>query len=112
MYINFEFKDGSNPYVTTTRAAFWRMICKYSVVQESERSFAVEGRTEFYTVSGKKPTSYQKAQAILREFAWAWQNKFAELRYSWGEAIEWAGFFEEYGAKYGLLREFKKNGIA
>lgn len=111
MYVGFEFKDGSNPYIATSNKAFWKMLNKYYITQTSENTFEVEGKLELWSATPRKLSSYDRAQAILQSFAIEWQYKFSELNYSWGELAMWQSFFEEYGRKYGLLREFRENAI-
>lgn len=59
----------------------------------------------------RKPGTYQEKKAALHEIAVIWQSDFPELVYGWGDALDWGDFFYEMGKKYGLLTEFKENGI-
>lgn len=112
MYIHFEYKDGSNPYISTTNKNLFKMVCKYYLTQKSKRAFEVEGKSEIWTSNpNKKMSAYQKRRFHLEEFAKQWQYDFADMRYTWDDMFFWGSFFEEYGKKYGLLREFRKNGI-
>lgn len=97
MYNHFEFMEG-NPYITMNNQALFKMICKYHLRFVGDECFYVEGLRK------KAPK-----KDILRDFAIEWQLDFANRNYSYGELLEWQGFFEEYGRKYGLLREFKEN---
>ena len=54
---------------------------------------------------------YQKRKAAAREFAQEWQAEFSENSYSWGEIAEYSELFDRIGRRYGLLREFRENGI-
>lgn len=112
MYIHFSYYDGSNPYIAMHGAELFRMVKKYQLDQVAENAFKVVDTVHYWTVhTGRKLTSYEKAQAALRDFAQIWQGSAYMFNYSWGELCDWAGFFEEYGRKYGLLREFRENGI-
>lgn len=54
---------------------------------------------------------YQLAKNRAREKAIQWQLEFNENNYS---MLEWANFgnyFYNLGKKYGLLKEFRENGI-
>lgn len=51
----------------------------------------------------------QKEQA--RNKAIDWQLDFANHNYSWGELANWGEYFERLGRRYGLLKEFRENGI-
>lgn len=105
MYIHFRYRNGSNPYISTTTENLFKMICKYDLRQTGAADFMVVYKREPY----KK--NYKALQEVLRNFAVEWQYMFSELCYSWGDLAEWSAFFEEYGKKYGLLREFRENGI-
>ena len=114
MYNQFIFEDGSNPYITTTAAEFWRMLKKYCVEMIGEHTFKVYGEAMTLTAApGKKRTTREKMRGVLRDFAIEWQYAVGEysIQYSMKELCEWDAFFEEYGKKYGLLREFRENCI-
>lgn len=110
MYIQFNYKNGSNPYVTTNNKGLFRMITKYYVNQTSENTFDIEGKLQLLTIKPLK-SKYERNKAILEGFAREWQYNFSDFNYSYGELIAWQGFFTEYGKKYGLLKEFKENCI-
>ena len=46
-----------------------------------------------------------------REQAIDWQQWISEQSLSYGELLEWAGYFETLGKKFNLTDEFKENGI-
>lgn len=54
---------------------------------------------------------YQKAKAKARNEAIEWQLDFCNHNYYMSESIEFANYFEKLGKRYGLLREFRENGI-
>ena len=56
-------------------------------------------------------TEYQKRKEKVRNEAIDWQNDFCNQTYSWGELAEWGNYFENLGKRYGLLEEFRENGI-
>ena len=57
-------------------------------------------------------TEYQKKKARAVEMAQDFQSSFAEGRqWSYGELAEVQKRFEKLGKRYGLLREFRENGI-
>ncbi len=111
MYIHCTFKDGSNPYIATTNAAFWFMINRYSVEQTGDCFFTVNSELQLLTVKHGKMSARDRAKAVLRDFAIQWQYDFANFNYSCGELLDWQSFFSEYGRKYGLIREFRENCI-
>ena len=54
---------------------------------------------------------YQLNKAKLRENAISWQNDLGTKNYSHNELLFWQEYFYKLGKKYGLLKEFKENGI-
>lgn len=61
-----------------------------------------------FKISGK---NYQERKASLQDLAIDYSNNFASLSWSYNELMEICNWFYEKGKKYGLLREFKENGI-
>ena len=55
--------------------------------------------------------SYQRNKARAIELAQNWQYDFANHDYSYGELAEYQEFFTSLGRRYGLLTEFRENGI-
>ena len=53
----------------------------------------------------------QKAKQQAREKAIEWQADFCNHNYYMSELIEFSSYFERLGKRYGLLREFRENGI-
>jgi hypothetical protein len=56
-------------------------------------------------------SKYQEMKRKTRNEAIDWQHDFPNHSYSWGEVADWAGYFERLGRRYGLLTEFRENGI-
>ena len=54
---------------------------------------------------------YQKAKKQVRQAAIDWQRSFVSCLYSYEEVVEWQNKFRKLGKRYGLLTEFKNNGI-
>ena len=112
MFIHFTFNNGSNPYIVKNNAELFRMVKKYIMDQTDSNSFYIYGEISYYMIhTGRKLTAREKGRAALRDFAQQWQASFGYFSYSWSDLCDWIGFFEEYGRKYGLLREFRENGI-
>ena len=55
--------------------------------------------------------TYQRRKAELREAAQVYQNTFEKHNYSWGEIANIQSQFLRYGKRYGLIKEFRENGI-
>lgn len=56
-------------------------------------------------------TYYQKRKEELREEAIEWQASLSAWCPSYGELAYCYEYFEKLGRRYGLLREFRENGI-
>ena len=54
---------------------------------------------------------YKEKKEKVRKEAIEWQNEFAYHNYSYGELAYQQLYFENKGKCYGLIREFKENGI-
>ena len=60
----------------------------------------------------KRATHYrQMKQAEARQQAIDWQRTVEHQNYSYSELAEWQDYFYNLARKYGLVREFKENGI-
>ena len=55
--------------------------------------------------------TYASNKAVARQEAIDWQNAFDNHNYSDGELAEFGEHFEKLGRRYGLLKEFRENGI-
>lgn len=56
-------------------------------------------------------TQYAINKQRARDKAIMWQSMFGENSYSWGELFTFSDYFTKLGKRYGLLREFRENGI-
>ena len=54
---------------------------------------------------------YYKGKEKTRNEVIDWQADFAKHNYSYGELAEIQAYFEKEGMKYGLIKEFRENGI-
>ena len=58
--------------------------------------------------------TYEKKKERARQLAKDWQCGLINtgaLNRSWAYYVKWAYLFEKIGRKYGLLREFRENGV-
>lgn len=55
--------------------------------------------------------TYNEKKEETRQKAIEWQNTFFERNDSYNQIFTWQQYFEKNGKKYGLLKEFKENGI-
>lgn len=56
-------------------------------------------------------SKYYEKKAEIRQQAIEWQLNFSNNNYSWGELADFGEYFYKMGKRYGLLKEFKENGI-
>lgn len=56
-------------------------------------------------------SEYQKKKEKLRDEAIEWQLDFSNHNYSYSELADFSAYFSEKAKRYGLVREFKENGI-
>lgn len=54
---------------------------------------------------------YQSAKERARDKAVEWQMSFCEQNYSYGELAYYGEYFSRLAKRYGLVREFRENGI-
>lgn len=62
-------------------------------------------------MEGDKMSRYQRGKEAAREAAITWQQKFADHDYSWGELLEFQERFRALAQRFGLIKEFRENGI-
>ena len=56
--------------------------------------------------------TYSEGKAKAIEEAQNWQNSFAEGKsYYWSEMAEFSAHFTKLAKRYGLVREFREEGI-
>lgn len=55
--------------------------------------------------------AYQKAKGKAMDEAIMWQLDFNNHNYSYEELSYYGEYFEKLARKYGLLKEFRENGI-
>lgn len=55
--------------------------------------------------------TYQRGKNAAREQAAQWQADFSDQSPSWGEIAAQQRQLEQLARRYGLLREFRENGI-
>ena len=54
---------------------------------------------------------YQRSKENARNKAVEWQLDFCNHDYSYGELAYYGEYFSRLARRYGLVREFKENGI-
>ena len=57
-------------------------------------------------------SNYEKNKNKIRQQAIDWLASFSEGKtYYWSEMAEASDYFEKMGRRYGLLQEFRDNGV-
>lgn len=56
-------------------------------------------------------TNYEKGKEIARERAISWQEKAISRDLSYWDIARAGNYFYKLGKRYGLLQEFRTNGI-
>lgn len=56
-------------------------------------------------------TKYQQQKERARAKAVECQHNFCENVYTWQDLAEWGEYFSKLGKRYGLIKEFRENGI-
>ena len=56
-------------------------------------------------------STYQKAKERARDKAIEWRLDFENHNYSYGELAYYGNYFEGLAKRYGLVKEFRENGI-
>ena len=55
--------------------------------------------------------TYKEKKEYVRQAAINWHNSFAYVLWSYAEVAKFQADFERLGRRFGLLREFRENGI-
>jgi len=55
--------------------------------------------------------NYQKRKAEVRDEAIEWQSTYCQSDHYMSEWADWGEYFYKLGKRYGLLKEFRENGI-
>lgn len=57
------------------------------------------------------PAAIATSAAEARDEAIAWQHWASDGSMSLADALDWAHYFEQLGERFGLLDEFRENGL-
>lgn len=117
------FGDGSNPYVRfnmdehTFRNELRKWKRNYNIVSANLNdtiltiSVTQKSAKELHEMKKVRQEYYNRMKARARETAICWQEEFANKSMSWEELADAQDYFEKLGKRYGLLTEFRENGI-
>ena len=56
-------------------------------------------------------TKYQQQKAQAEQKAKEYQCNFCENIYTWQDLAEYSAYFSKLAKRYGLIKEFRENGI-
>lgn len=99
----FELENTQHNYIYENSFDGWRTFHSDTFSPEIENQGIL-----ILSISGK---TYTEKKGNARDLAIEWSNNYAGLDWSYGELAEVYTFFEKVGKRYGLLKEFKENGI-
>ena len=117
------FGGGSNPYVRfnmdehTFKNELRKWKRHYNIVYGHWNgdilNISVSRKTPMQEAEMRKAAQeyYQRMKRRARDTALCWQEKFRDSSMSWGELAEAQDYFEKLGKRYGLLAEFRENGL-
>jgi hypothetical protein len=71
----------------------------------------VEYNQTILNLINAKKSTYQQAKSRARDKAIEWQMDIENHNYSYGELAYYQEYFERIGRRYGLISEFRENGI-
>jgi hypothetical protein len=54
---------------------------------------------------------YKASKNRARNIAVEWQSGFCDQNYSYEELAYWSNYFHGLAKRYGLVKEFRENGI-
>ena len=56
-------------------------------------------------------TKYQQQKAQAEQKAKEYQYNFNDNMYTWQDLAEYSAYFSKLAKRYGLIKEFRENGI-
>lgn len=104
MFIGYYELENNEPYFNI----YYKNKYGYKQWQEDTFSGVYNIETLDFKIGGK---TYKDRQNNLRELAIDYSNNYASLSWSYSELAEICNYFYENGKRYGLLKEFRENGI-
>lgn len=106
--IHIKFTDGGNPYVLANES----LLCKWFYNYDVRIIKIADGAIFFVSATETtKRKTYQQAKEAARQFAIDTQNKISENAFSYDEIERVTTVLKILWKRFGLLREFKENGI-
>ena len=94
-----------------TNSDVQRELCKYIDEQGYNPAIKKWVNSVEWVPTVKKRKTYEQRKEEARQEAIDWQLNDGDYPYSYGGLAIVADYFEKLGRRYGLLREFRENGI-
>lgn len=113
-YIHFDFTDGSNPYLLkTSHPDVFKNLFSWLTAFDFELVPAYDNFccNAVLTENRINRRNYSEVKNRIRDFAIQWQSITSEITADYEYFMFWGAFFRTYGARYGLLTEFRENCI-
>lgn len=108
MFAHIDWHDGSNPYIATSNDTFEKLAYR------NELTLTCLDPTMFDAKRRRSPVSYcdyYSKKYFWREWFIDFSHDSANFDESWAVYEDWMEFTEYIARKYGLVREFRENGL-
>lgn len=104
MFIGYYELENNEPYFNIYHKSM------YGYKQWHEDTFSGVYNIEIldFKISGE---TYKEKKESLKDLAINWQDNFSPLSWNYSELAKIGNYFYKNGKRYGLLKEFKENGI-
>lgn len=114
MWAHIEWNDGSNPYVALHNETF-EEVCygnELKLLGFSPARFLATNRRNIREFGHQRPSNdYYSRKYFWRKWFIDFSDESVNFSESWNDVVEWTDFAEYIARKYGLVREFRENGI-
>lgn len=114
MWAHIEWTDGSNPFIVTDNARMQRLAESWDlelVGLSPARFVARERKAEHIGEYRIVPNDYQMQKRFWRDWFIEFSDASCNFDESWMDVVAWGEFAEYIARKFGLVREFRENGI-
>lgn len=112
MEIYLLVKTNEGEKLVTEFKEVWQMVKEgFITLEGTDGGIIANNLGKIQVLSVRRLTQKEKEKHLLRSFATEYQIAFADAVMTLNEIVMWQNFFEKYGRRYGLLREFRENGI-
>lgn len=110
MSYHIEFADHSNPYISFSGEDIHKWL-KYYELEPVTHAAPYDYVGFVATFRRSKLRTYSDMKDAARNLAIDWQSDVASVTMSYQTLADWQQVFSDLGRRYGLMREFRDNGI-